>query len=738
MNKDSQHTEDMIYHDSRSLIYRSPFGAVSTGTSVDIRVDVRLPLQEVKLCYSYGLYTFYYSEMHMDPVMDEPFRFHVNIRMPGEPGLFFYWFSVRPMHEMDPVPEILERSRTTDSFDGAHHEGVHHEDARLGWTRQEVWQPDIHVDEGASKQYYVFSSEKSDGTGRISDMPSRTGAQEDRNPSAFQITVYDKAFKTPDWFKGAVLYQIFPDRFFRGSSYVKGQMQAARTAEERIYHEDWHEDVDIEGKPETGYLACDFFGGTLDGIAEKVPYLKDLHVDCLYLNPIFEARSNHRYDTADYLAADPMLGGNDAFDRFSDVMHRSGIAFFLDGVFSHTGADSRYFNKLLRYPGNGAYQSAQGKGRSPYASWYTFYQDGTGKLAYDSWWGFTDLPNVNENDLSFRDFVLGEKGVIQKWLRRGAAGFRLDVSDELPDSFLREIRQAVKEYTDQKGIVIGEVWEDASNKISFGSYRDFLYGSSHDSVMGYTFREAVLGYLSGSLSAQAMNNRLESYRENYPPEAYYCIMNLLSSHDVPRAITVISGAADPGVRKLQSTLSMDEQQVLRGMALMRLGLVLQMGYIGAPCIYYGDEIGMQGYKDPFNRRTYPWDRLSEAQARQLDYYKEMTGLRRRFPVLRTGYYRTLWAQDDVFIFERFLDPNHTDYFRNACDGAYRVVVAVHRGDSRTFSFNLLEENDKLVVLPKTEEGYNDKEDSQITERHDTEPITVRLPPLSSKIISYQA
>lgn len=699
---------EQIFHYSRSPEYRAPFGAVPTGTYVDLAVDVFFPCEEVKLCYSYGLYQFSYSEIHMYPIEGSANRYHTKIRMPGEPCLFFYWFRIQ-------------------KISGAGSEGAN--------PSASVSQPAAAGKPASTTMYYVLSRHKADGTGRISDVPSRIGAHEDRYPAAFQITVFHKNFKTPGWFKGALLYQIFPDRFARGKSYIPGQMQSAKKADERIYHEDWYEEVDIHGKPPSGYLACDFFGGTLDGITEKIPYLESLHIDCLYMNPIFEARSNHRYDTADYMSADPMLGGNAAFSRFAEQMQNKNIQFLLDGVFSHTGADSRYFNKLARYEELGAYQTAAGKGNSDYSSWYSFFRDNNGRLAYDSWWGFADLPNVNENDLSYREYVLGRQGVIESWLTRGAGGFRLDVSDELPDSFLRELRTAVKEKTDQNGVVLGEVWEDASNKISYGSYRDFLLGNTHDSVMGYTFRDTLIGFLMGAFAAQYFNARLESYRENYPPEAYYCIMNLVSSHDVPRAITVLSGAPDPGDREKQRLLSLDEAEMKRGMALMRLALVIQMGYVGSPCIYYGDEIGMQGYRDPFNRRTYPWDRLTDVQKAQLAFYQNITGLRRCYPVLRTGFYRTLWAQDDVYIFERYLDEQFNDYFGNPCQGAHRVVFAVNRSGKNTFSFDLAHQISNIAISS----AHDNIEENFASEKIllDNNSVRASIDPLSYQIFAYK-
>ena len=257
---------------------------------------------------------------------------------------------------------------------------------------------------------------------------------------------------------------------------------------------------------------CDFYGGSLKGIVEKLDYLKELGINVLYLNPIFEARSSHRYDTADYLNVDPILGGTPAFMSLENACRERGIKIILDGVFSHTGADSKYFNKFDRYEGVGAYKAFNEGEESRYRSWYNFFRNPDGSVGYDSWWGFPDLPNINEDDLSYRNFIFGKDGVVDVWTSRGASGFRLDVSDELPDSFIRQMRQTVKEKTGGEGAVIGEVWEDASNKCSYGSYRDFMLGNTHDAVMGYTFRHILLDFLCGYIDADIANSRFEGFR----------------------------------------------------------------------------------------------------------------------------------------------------------------------------------------------------------------------------------
>ena len=640
-------SDQTTYHDERNIDYRFPRGAVPEGKSVQLRLWVADPRVTVRLCYMYGLYSFYAHDLQSKEVVEKEdgSRYHVfSLRVQDEAGLLFYWFRLEC-------------------------------DGQL--------------------RYYVPNPQSEKGDGCIRDRAPRPDTPDEGPGSAFQITVYHRDFSTPDWLKGAVLYQIFPDRFSRDSDFQEQQMISARDVSERVYHRDWYEDVDIHGKPETGYLACDFFGGSLDGIREKVPYLLDLHIDCLYLNPIFAARSNHRYDSSDYMTVDPILGGNEAFDRLSQALKENGIRMVLDGVFSHTGADSIYFNKLGRYPGVGAYQAFSENKESEYSSWYTCKGVHNGEVLYDSWWGFPDLPNVDENDLSFRDFICGDEGVIVSWLKRGADGFRLDVSDELPDSFLRAIRKTVRGATQGEGAVIGEVWEDASNKMGYGTYRDFLFGNSHDSIMGYPFREAVLGFLGGGHSAQRMHDLLERLRDHYPPDAWYCMMNLVSSHDVMRAITALCGEPDPGNREAQQQMFLSPEKRRRGFALMRMAFVMQMCYVGAPCLYYGDEIGMEGYRDPFNRRVYPWGRLSAEQEAQLAFYREYSGLRRRWPVLRTGDLRVLVANGDAYIFERSLDDEGRDVFGKPCIGPRRVLVALNRNEHHSYEYH----EESMTIAP---------------------------------------
>ena len=695
-----------VVHCSRLPLYRTPFGAQPTRGYVDLSIDVHVNVDEIVLCYAYGLYSLSYSELRLQKSESVPDRWTGRLRLPAEPGLLFYWFCLRSSHE--DIEAIV---------DPKYHELLYRK-----------------YEENRTYLYYVASWDGQDGEGKFAFSAPRVGVHEEKYPHAFQITVYEEGFTTPDWMKGATMYQIFPDRFYRGSDYSYEKMtETGASRPERIFHEDWNEDVDIEGKPETGYLACDFYGGTLKGIAEKKDYLQSLNVDVVYLNPICEARSNHRYDTADYMNVDPVLGGKDGYKYFSKTMHESGIRYIVDGVFSHTGADSRYFNKYGRYEENGAYSAfADGK-NSRFASWYAFHRGENGAVAYDSWWGFPELPNVKEDDLSYRDYILGENGVIARWLRGGASGVRLDVSDELPDSFLREMRKTVKQASDNQGLVLGEVWEEATSKISYGNYRDFAFGRTHDSVMGYPFRETLLSFLKGEIDARVWSLTMERYRENFPDQIYYCMMNLISSHDVPRAVTMLAGAPDPGDRAMQKDLHLEKKVLGKAAALMKLAFAIQIMYPGCPCIYYGDEIGMDGYRDPFNRRTYPWGKEEAWQKALLSEYQRLSRLRKKYPVLKGGDIRILYAKGDALVFERFADEAGLDHFGRPVEGAKKVLCILNRSDK--IKMQVRRDKDGEIQVSFDPERFSGAGQVEISEFSDGAAFTEQtVEPLSVSII----
>ena len=255
--------------------------------------------------------------------------------------------------------------------------------------------------------------------GNAQDLMGGEGHIYEDMPHSFQITVYDRDYHTPEFLQNANIYQIFPDRFHKAEGFGK------RRREEAVYHENWYEKPYLDIDPVSGdNRATDFFGGNLAGVEEKLPYLKKLGVTVIYFNPIFKAHSNHRYDTGDYETIDPLLGTTKDFKRLCDKAKAMGIRVLLDGVFSHTGDDSRYFNRMGRYPGPGAYQSPD----SPYYSWYKFQEF---PLRYKAWWGFPTLPEVEKNDPSYQKYMFDSRtGIVPKWLKNGASGWRLDVADE--------------------------------------------------------------------------------------------------------------------------------------------------------------------------------------------------------------------------------------------------------------------------------------------------------------------
>lgn len=453
----------------------------------------------------------------------------------------------------------------------------------------------------------------------------------------WQLTVYEPGFATPDWFKNTTMYQIFPDRFFEGVP------DKPMPFADRIYR------ADKTGEPyfwpteqEDGYLNMDYFGGDFAGIREKLPYLRNMGVGCIYLNPIFEAHANHRYNTANYLVADPLLGTNEEFSALCAEAKTQGIRIILDGVFSHTGSDSLYFNREGRYGPGGAYRDRS----SPYRSWYDF--DSGYTCGYRSWWGFETLPEVQENSPSYIDFVCGKGGVIDTWLALGASGFRLDVADELPDEFIERIRAAVKAHGEDK-LLLGEVWEDATTKEGFGRRRAYLRGKGLDSVMNYPFRNAAIDFVRGASVAE-VGERILEICENYPKPALDCAMNFLSTHDTERAITAIAGEPANGRdRYWQSGRFLPPNALESAFRKVLLAYAMIYTLPGVPCVYYGDEIGMQGYRDPFNRAYFDWNSTERALRAPLT---NLANLRRSCDAFDGGSFTLLQASGNVLHYRR--------------------------------------------------------------------------------------
>ena len=454
---------------------------------------------------------------------------------------------------------------------------------------------------------------------------------------AWQLTVYEKDFQTPSHLRGGVIYQIFPDRFFESSPH------ATMPYADRIYRPDKRSEPYFwPNEQHEGYLNMDYYGGDLPGIRKKLTYLASLGVTCIYLNPIFEAHANHRYNTADYRKVDPVLGTNEDFAELCRAAKARGIDVVLDGVFSHTGSDSRYFNREGRYGEGGAYRDPN----SPYRCWYDFGPQYKG--GYRSWWGFETLPEVNEETPSYVEFITGPGGVIDTWLRRGAAGFRLDVADELPDEFIEKVRAAVKRVSPEK-FLLGEVWEDATTKFGFNKRRTYLLGKGLDSVMNYPFKNSVLDFVKGKPAQQAANEIL-SICEHYPAPAINTALNFLSTHDTERALTVIADEPANGRgREWQSGRSVTGEAYEEGMLRLRMAYAIIYTLPGVPCLYYGDEIGMQGYRDPFNRAFFCWD---SHEKRLKPVLAQLAQLRHSCEAFRTGELRVLRAEDGILHYQR--------------------------------------------------------------------------------------
>lgn len=473
-----------------------------------------------------------------------------------------------------------------------------------------------------SEGLYFYHFDFLSGYGRGSVMNNGTGVGkftgQSRSLTPWQLTV-SKKFTTPGWLKGGIIYQIFPDRFaFSGK-------KKENVPTDRLVRDDWGGEPYFRPDKHGEVLNNDYFGGDLEGIREKLPYLKKLGVTCIYLNPVFEAHSNHRYNTADYSKIDPLLGSEEDFKRLCKEADEAGIKIILDGVFSHTGDDSVYFNKKGRYNCLGAYNSQD----SEYAKWYKFqsFPD-----RYESWWGFKTLPEVHEEDESYRKFICGDTGIAAKWIKNGAAGFRLDVADELPDIFLDDLKIAVKKARPD-ALLLGEVWEDATNKFSYGVRRRYLLGDQLDSVMNYPFAEAVLNFARTG-NAELFMNSVMNIVENYPKQCLDVMMNHIGTHDTVRAITRLAGeSAEYRDREWQSSHKLSVFEYAQGVDRLKLAVGIQYTLPGVPSVYYGDEAGMQGYRDPFNRGCYPW---GEENAELLEFYEKMGKIRLENPVFKEG------------------------------------------------------------------------------------------------------
>ena len=500
--------------------------------------------------------------------------------------------------------------------------------------------------------------------------------------SDFQQTVYDKNFKTPDWLKGGIIYQIFPDRFY-SSGTEKHDVRPSRVMRR------WGDEPIWREEQMNGIWNNDYFGGDLKGIEEKLLYLANLGVTCIYLNPIFEANSNHRYDTADYEKIDPLLGTEDDLKSLCKTAREQyGISIILDGVFSHTGCDSKYFNIYSNYDDVGAYNSKE----SPYYPWYKFinWPD-----EYHSWWGIKLLPEVIEETPEYREYICGKNGILRKWLKCGISGWRLDVADELPDVFLDDLRRAVKD-ENSDAVIIGEVWEDATTKLAYGERRRYLLGEQLDSVMNYPFADAVLNFVKFA-NADAFIDSVMSIIEKYPPQVTNVLMNHIGTHDTERAITRLAGENCEGYGRhwQHEHNKLSDYDYYRGVSMMKIASLIQYTLPGVPSLYYGDEIGMQGMKDPFNRACMDW---YEPNTELHHWYKRLGEIRRGCKAFERGSFVPVYCSYKTVAYLRSGDNNEVLVAVNLDENAVDINVG-NQWDNAYYFFESTVQNGNLHLEP---------------------------------------
>jgi len=447
-----------------------------------------------------------------------------------------------------------------------------------------------------------------------------------------QLLLHLPEYCTSSAFKNGIMYHIFVDRFSRsGRCSVKS---------DAILNPDWDNGIPQYGEyPGAEVANNEFFGGDLYGITEKLEYIASLGVTTIYLSPVFDAYSNHKYDIGDYMNVDSMFGGDKALCELCSRAKEYDIDVILDGVFNHTGADSIYFNKFGKYHSIGAYESPD----SPYYSWYKFkqYPD-----EYECWWGVKILPHVDSANQEYCDFIC--KSVVPKWMDCGVSGWRIDVADELSNTFLDQFRKAVKE-KNPDGVIIGEVWEDASDKVSYGYRRRYFEGSQLDSVMNYPLRDAIIEYVKNGDHERFRRYTEGTYRR-YPKQTSDNLMNFLGSHDTERILTILGGVSSVGkVNNELAVMRMTDSEYTRAVSLLKFAYSILVGLPGVPCIYYGDEVGVEGYHDPFCRMPFPWNSIDREL---LAHYQKLGAIRKQHEVFRDGIFRLISATHKHIVYLR--------------------------------------------------------------------------------------
>ncbi|MGL5067200.1 MAG: glycoside hydrolase family 13 protein [Sarcina sp.] len=513
------------------------------------------------------------------------------------------------------------------------------------------------INKDGEQIYYGNNAKSLGGEGKVYEY----------DPREYQITVY-KEFSIPSWYKEGIIYQIFVDRFYNGNE----DGTVTNPKENSFIYSSWNDEPLYIKDSEGRIIRWDFYGGNLKGVLKKLEYIKSLGANIIYFNPIFEAKSCHKYDTADYQVIDEMFGTNDEFEKLCKKADDLGIKIILDGVFSHTGDDSKYFNKYGTYESVGAYQSTD----SPYFDWYRFYDYPS---TYECWWGIDNQPNIDEMNPSYLDYIIkSNESIISKWLKLGASGWRLDVADELPDEFIKMIREKMK-LEDRESILVGEVWEDASNKISYGQRREYLFGDSLDSVTNYPLKDSIISFVMREINATELSRRIMSLYENYPKESFYSTMNMLGNHDTKRVLTML----EENIKKF------------------KIATAIQMLMPGVPLIYYGDEVGVTGGADPSNRKPFPWNNQNEEVYK---WYKELANIRKSEDVVKKGDFKIHNVNTNVFCFERFIGDKKLILIANQSEYEKYINIKGLLGEYKNYLnpyevYNFEEKLAELKILP---------------------------------------
>jgi glycosidase len=572
-------------------------------------------------------------------------------------------------------------------------------------TEYDVWKVTLAMPAAPTIYYYKFKPFKGATTGFYSDdylddndnlNKDGTGTASDGEPfNSFQITVYDPNFQTPAWLQNANVYQVMPDRFRNGdptndycvAGSITGCPVFYGVPNSAVAYTTWNSAV---CDPRNSSSACfnkfnQFYGGDLLGIQNELDYLQTLGVDALYLTPIFQARSYHRYDTDNYLHIDPALGGDSAFTALQQEMDRRGMRLILDGVFNHASSDSLYFDRYHRYPTDGACESLT----STWRAWFHFNDNNVpcASADYPGWFGFDSLPQFDHSVQAVKDFFYSGPGnVMQNWYSLGASGWRFDVAPDpnFPHAWWKDTRTFAKGYKSD-GPLIGEIWPNASQ---------WLAGDQLDSTMNYRFRKNIIGFARNAewhddnnngtndipgLAPSQFDHALRAVRDDYPLPATQAMLDLIDSHDTNRALYVLTETGDSGLAQAKQRLE--------------LVALFQFTYIGAPMVFYGDEVGINAPSltsssngpigDPYARAPYPWTDQSGDSAiygppdtSVQSYYTMLAHLRKQYAVLRDGSFTTLLLGDKQ---EPSTAPNTYAFARTL--GGQSAVVALNNGAS---------------------------------------------------------